>query len=369
MTLGATVATLPLCAVHFGTVSLAAVLTNLLILWAVSLIFYGLLAMCLMGLFWQSAGILLGKAVTMLIQYVLWTAETIANFPLASVYTKSPYITVWFVFAYIILVVFIVCKNRKTYELPCCLVLGLCLALLASWKEPGGADVLFTVLDVGQGQCILMQTEGRSYMVDCGGSSDSMAADAAAETLLSQGISKLDGLILTHYDRDHAGGVENLLSRIDVDMMILPPIFSALPLESENILYACEDLVLTTDQSKIYIYSSPNAGTSNEMSLCILFDTENCDILITGDRNLLGEHALLQRNSIGDVDVLVAGHHGSADSTGDELLAAVCPEIVCISAGVGNIYGHPHRELLRRLESHGCTVYRTDLHGDIVIRR
>jgi competence protein ComEC len=206
-------------------------------------------------------------------------------------------------------------------------------------------------------------------MVDCGGSSDSMAADAAAETLLSQGISKLDGLILTHYDKDHAGGLENLLSRIDVDMMILPPVYSAIPLKSENILYACEDLVLTADQSEIYIYTALNAGTSNEMSLCILFDTENCDILITGDRNLLGEHALLQRNSIGDVDVLVAGHHGSADSTGDELLAAVRPEIVCISAGVGNIYGHPHRELLRRLESHGCTVYRTDLHGDIVIRR
>lgn len=58
-----------------------------------------------------------------------------------------------------------------------------------------------TVLDVGQGQCILLQSEGRTYMVDCGGDSDTETADIAAETLLSQGISRLDGLILTHGDR------------------------------------------------------------------------------------------------------------------------------------------------------------------------
>ena len=78
---------------------------------------------------------------------------------------------------------------------------------------------------------------------------------------------------------------------------------------------------------------------------------------------------LLRRMEPKDVDVLVAGHHGSGDSTCEELLTAVSPEIVCISAGAGNRFGHPSPELLKRLESYGCTVYRTDLHGDIVIRR
>ena len=100
-----------------------------------------------------------------------------------------------------------------------------------------------------------------------------------------------------------------------------------------------------------------------------MFDTKNCDILITGDRNFAGEHQLLENAEIGDVDVLVAGHHGSEDSTGEELLSAVRPEIVCISAGEGNLYGHPHTKLLQRLECYGCIVYRTDLQGDIIIRR
>lgn len=369
VTLGATVASMPLCAVYFGTVSLTAVLTNLLVLWAVSAIFYGLLAMCLTGLFWTEAGMFFGKIITGLIRYVLLTAEMIANFPLAAVYTKSPYIVVWILFVYLLLLVFLVCKNRKSRELTCCLVLGLCCALLASWTESARWDVRFTVLDVGQGQCLLLQTEGRSYLVDCGGSSDAIAADAAAKTLLSQGIAGLDGLILTHFDQDHAGGVENLLSRIAVDTLILPPEYSGLQLSANRILYAYEDLLLSSDSSQIHIYASENGGSRNENSLCILFDTENCDILITGDRNFAGEHSLLQRAQIENVDVLVAGHHGAENSTGEELLAAVQPEIVCISAGEGNIYRHPHPALLRRLEEHGCTVYRTDLQGDILIRR
>lgn len=369
VTLGATAATMPLCAIYFGTVSLAAVLTNLLVLWAVSVIFYGLLAVCIVGSFWSAAGVFLGNAVTMLIRYVLLVAEVIADFPLASVYTKSPYITAWLVFVYIVLFVFLVCKNKNYIELFSVLILGLCCALIASWTEPAWSDVRFTVLDVGQGQCILLQTEGRNYMVDCGGSSDAIAADTAAEALLSQGISKLDGLILTHYDRDHAGGIENLLSRIDTELMILPPVYSNLQLKADHILYAYVDVRLTLNKSAITIFSSGDTGSANENSLCILFDTEKCDILITGDRNFTGEQRLLQSACIGDVDVLVAGHHGAEDSTGAELLSAVQPEIVCISVGEGNIYKHPHKKLLQRLEDYGCTVYRTDLHGDILIRR
>ena len=78
-----------------------------------------------------------------------------------------------------------------------------------------------TVLDVGQGQCVLLQSGGRNYLVDCGGDSDTQAADTAAETLLSMGIHKLDGVIVTHYDRDHAGGVGYLLSRIAGEMNFL----------------------------------------------------------------------------------------------------------------------------------------------------
>lgn len=370
ITLSAMTITTPLCAVYFGMVSLVGVVTNLLALWVISFIFYGIMAVCIVALWWQTGAMAVAKAVSVPIRYVLWVAGAMADFPLAAVYTCSPYISAWVVFVYVLLIVFFVSRNRKPVLLGCCGVLGLCLALLASWVEPLLDDVRLTVLDVGQGQCVLFQTEGKSFLVDCGGDSNTESADIAAETLLSQGIAKLDGMILTHLDRDHTGGAENLLKRMKCDLLVLPAEANELHhLTEGEVVYAGEDLILSFGAAEIQIYAPTYPGTGNEKSLCVLFDTEKCDILITGDRNGFGERMLLRNAEIPDVDVLVAGHHGSKNSSCEELLTAVRPEIVCISAGQDNAYGHPAPELLERLAEFGCTVYRTDQNGNIIIRR
>ena len=367
ITLSAMTITTPLCAWYFGTVSLVGVATNLLALWVISLIFYGLIAVCLLRLAWLSGAVALARVIAWPIRYVLFVAKTMADFPLAAVYTRSPYIVAWLVFVYVLLVFFLISQNRKPMLLGCCGCIGLCLALLASWAEPVLDDVRMTVLDVGQGQCILLQSEGRTYMVDCGGDSDTATADIAAETLLSQGVTRLDGLILTHCDRDHAGAAANFLSRIDTDLLILP---AAMEVETDaEVVYAAEDLQLTFGDTVLTIFAPTFPGTSNENSLCLLFDTEKCDILITGDRSGFGERSLLRNADIPDVDILIAGHHGSKNSTCEELLEATRPEIVCISVGENNSYGHPAAETLERLAQFGCTVCRTDIHGTITIRR
>ncbi len=362
--------TVPLCAWYFGTVSLVGVLTNLLTLWIITFIFYGLISVCLVGWIWQSAAVILGALLSVPIRYVLLVAKIMAHLPLSAVYTRSPYIVVWLVFVYLLLGIFLISKYRQPWQFAACAVLGLSVALLASWWEPLKDDVRLTVLDVGQGQCLLLQSRGQTYMVDCGGDRDSETADTAAETLLSQGISRLDGLILTHLDRDHAGAAEELLSRIDTDLLILPPESSRIPGYTDGqVVYGAEDLELTFEGTKLYVFSADDQGDSNEKSLCVLFDTEKCDILITGDRNFSGEEALLRSSRVGDVDVLIAGHHGSQYATSPALLNRTQPETVCISVGRDNLYGHPAGELLTRLKQFGCSVYRTDIHGDIIIRR
>ena len=229
-------------------------------------------------------------------------------------------------------------------------------------------DFQMTVLDVGQGQSILFQSDGQCWLVDCGGDSDTETADIVSETLLSRGINQLNGVILTHYDRDHAGALENLLARIPVQRLILP--------ETEEIPYGYNDnsvieapTVVEFGQTAIRLYPSKVPEYHNENSLCVLFETQNCAILITGDRSSLGERILLREAALPDVDVLIAGHHGAGDSTGEALLSAVKPETVIISVGEENPYGHPSPALLRRLEAFGCDVYRTDLHGEILYRR
>ncbi len=373
VTLSAMTLTTPLVAYYFHSVSLIGPLTNLLTLWVISFIFYGIMMVCLLGWFWPGVGAFVAEIVAWPIRYVLFTSKTLSAFPLAAVYTRSVYIIAWLVFCYVLLSVFLCSKKKKPGVLASCAALGLCLAVGASWVEPMLDDCRMTVLNVGQGQSILLQSEGKTYLVDCGGDDDEQTADLVAETLLSQGISRLDGVILTHYDRDHAGGIFCLLSRIPADTVIGPDYeddVAVLLEESQTgrVMFVSDDILMTYGDTKMTIFGPVVPDSGNESSLAVLFQHGNCDILITGDRSGFGERILLKTADIPELEILVAGHHGSKHSTCEELLAATTPEIVAISVGE-NHYGHPAQVLLERLKTYGCTVYRTDIHGNIIFRR
>ena len=366
--------TTALTAVHFGSVSLVSVVSNLLMLWAATLTFYGILAVCLLGSFWTAGAKAGAWLVAWVIRYILAVSRTLAAFPLAVVYTKSVYIVAWLIFVYVLLAVFLAVKRKRPLVLACCMVLSLGCALVASWLEPLTDECRVTVLDVGQGQCILLQSGGMTFMVDCGGSYADDAADLAAETLLSQGVDHLDGLILTHADADHSGGVGYFLTRIDTDNLFLPAaedeigVLPALAAATGGtVCYVDRDIRLSTGEFTLTVYG-PDGTSGNQSSLCVLFQTENCDILITGDRSTLGERLLLLRADLPELELLIVGHHGSKYSTGTHLLDATTPETAIISVGEFNSYGHPAQEVLDRLASVGCTVYRTDRDGTIIYR-
>lgn len=374
VTVSAAAITTPLVATYFGTISLVSVLTNLLTLWVIAFIFYGLLLICGISLLSAAAATVLGWLIAWPIRYIVGMAKIISGFPLAAVYTKSIWIVVWLALCYGLLVLLLLAKRKRPVLFACFGVISLCVALLISWILPLTDSYRMTVLDVGQGQCILLQSDGKTFMVDCGGDSDSYAADQAAEYLLSQGISRLDGIILTHYDADHAGGVPYLLTRIPADALYIPDISDGsspkLELMSRNIPVhlLSTDMKIAFGDAEITIFASETTDSGNESGLSILFRKEKCDILITGDKGELGEMLLLHHADIPQLDVLVAGHHGSNGSTGDELLLKTAPQTVMISAGKNNPYGHPGSALLSRLEAWGCTVYRTDLMGTIIYR-
>ncbi len=360
--------TTPISAYYFGTISLVGVLTNLLTLWAVSIAFYGIVAALFVSLLWMKAAVLLAAGASLALRYVVFTAKLLSAFPLAAVYTASIYIVLWLIFAYILLAVFLLSRNKYPLVLSCCAVLGLCLALLVSWTEYRFSDTHFTALDVGQGQCLILHTGGKTFLIDCGGSNDKMAANAAADTLLSRGVTHLDGIILTHGDRDHAGGLEYLLQRLDTECILTSAVLER-EYPGEYVISVEEKITITAGTGKITLFGGSFSTESNENSLCVLFEGENCAILVTGDRGRMGELLLLRENALPEVDLLMAGHHGSKNSTSEELLSRVSPETVFISVGKDNSYGHPAGETLERLEAFGCTVYRTDLHGNLIFRR
>ena len=375
VTLGAMVVTTPLCALYFGSVSLSGVVTNLLTFWIITLIFYGMIAASVLGALWVPLGTGVAWLLSWPIRLVIWLTDMIANISISAVYTSSVYIVAWLVFCYILLMVFWKSKKKHPFVLACCMAVSLAAALACSWIEPRLDSYRLTAVDVGQGQCLILQSEGSYYMVDCGGDSGDRAADKATQQLLSQGIFHLDGLIITHYDADHAGGAEQLLSRISADKVYLPVFDGENELRDEladfcddSVQWVREELIIDLPNGKITIFPSSSLEDANESSLCILFQPENCDILITGDRTEDGEQELLANADIPDLEILVAGHHGSRTSTSLELLNATRPEIVLISVGEGNRYGHPSIETLQRLALFGCSIYRTDEKGTIIFR-
>lgn len=375
VTLSAMVITVPLCACYFGVVSIIGILTNLLTLWIISFIFYGIMIACVLGAIWLPAGQVIGWLISWLMRYVLQTAKVCADVPFGAVYTQSDYITAWLVISYLLLASFLLCRQKRLSLLFGSIILSFVLTVTFSCIEPQMDNYRVYVLDVGQGQCLLVQSKGKNYIVDCGSERSHSAADIAAQTLLSQGVSKLDGLILTHYDADHAGDVHPLLTRIDTDAIYMPAyeddngITAQLEAEYPQLIHWVDsDRVLEDKNVKISLFFTEKMGSDNESSMCILFQVENCDILITGDRSDAGERKLLRQTKLPDLEVLVVGHHGSKTSTSLELLNATQPDYALISVSAENKYGHPSQEVLNRLRSFGCRILRTDEQGTIIIR-
>ena len=374
ITVSVLITTAPLCAYYFDMVSLVSIITNLLTMWVISFIFYGIVLACVAGAIWLPLGKVLAWIVSWLMRYVMGIAHLLSKVPLGTVYTNSIYIVAWLILCYILLTIFFLTKKKCPGVLIACVCAALGVAVAASWIEPRTDDFRFTVLDVGQGQCLILQSGSKTYMIDCGSDRPKAAADRAAATLASQGIRKLDGLILTHYDDDHANAAEYLLYRVPADTLYLPVtgdeegMASFAERYSAQIQWVTHDRSITGEDLQISLYPATDYTSNNESSMCVLCQVDNCDILITGDRLQSGEKALLEAQELPDLEILVAGHHGSKNATGLELLKETKPDAVVISVSEDNRYGHPAQETLDRILLFGCYIYRTDQMGTIIFK-
>lgn len=268
---------------------------------------------------------------------------------------------------------------------------ALAAALIILARPPGACSrVLF--LDVGQGDCCLVQTaSGETYLFDCGSSSRSGAGNYVLLPCLKYyGISRLDGVFVSHPDTDHMNGIAELLglaedNRIEIKQLILPDIQrEARREEFGELLSAAGSGIpvayLAAGESwecgrTRFLCLHPGAGypaeNSNAYSQCIYVHFEKFSLLLTGDVEGDGERALLEalrERDISGVTILKVPHHGSRNSSSKELLARVQPSLAVISCGKDNRYGHPHEELLERLEQTGCIILQTPESGTVTVQ-
>ena len=377
VTLGALLFTTPLTAYYFNSVALIAPVTNLLILWAVSAAFSPGLLLTLLGVALPGVSAVPAFPVTLLARYILTMTRALASLPFASVTLDSLYLRGWLVLVYAVLLLMFLRRYRRPVLPVCACALTLCAALLLTRLSLLSYPLTITVLDVGQGQSILLCSGGRTALIDCGGS-DGNAGDTAADYLQSLGITRLDLLVLTHCHSDHANGVPELFERLEVSSLVLPDlaedeseyrpeILSLAQAQGTEVTLLNDNRALSFGDAILTLYAPLGDGGVNEEGLFVLAACGDFDLLVTGDANAAVEALLVKYAGLPDIEVLVAGHHGSKNSTSDVLLDAVTPETCLISVGY-NTYGHPTPETLKRLAERSITVYRTDSAGNLTIQ-
>lgn len=374
-TMGALVFTIPLSAYYFGFLVLLSPLSNLLCLWVAGMVFMLGLVSVLASFVFMPLGVALAVLPRLFTGYIFGIAHGLATIPYHAVYFVNPYLKYWLAFAYVLFAVAYIMKpkGRRKYAVAAgasALTLAVTITLGAA-RYNGNLDML--VLNVGQGQSILMASEGQYALVDCGSANSWYdPGGIAADYLLTMGCRELNYLILTHYDADHVNGVESLLARLKVNILLVPVGGGSLEeeirelAEKYNVMVCDVDTVenLTFGEAVLTIFPPVGKTEDNERGLSILETLAETEVLITGDMDAATERKLMAAYDLPDIEYLIAGHHGSKYSTSGDLLDTLAPETVCISTG-NNPYGHPAEDTLRRLAERGCVVYRTDLHGCI----
>ena len=283
-------------------------------------------------------------------------------------------------------------ERRKAASICAGLWMSFAVVILTYRSQvPFEMDVLY----VGQGDGIVVSCEGRHFLIDGGSSTSRELADYTLIPFLHcRGIGRLDGVIMTHDDIDHCSGLLDLLEKaasgkpaIQIESVYLPAIAE----HSKGERYRrIEELSRTAAIPVSYISRGqrirtgsltmdcfhPKAGASyvsaNEYSTTLLLHyKDRFTALLTGDLEGEGEQDMLeyleQETDALHVDLLKTAHHGSKGATSDNFLEAVHADHAVISAGIDNMYGHPHQELLERLDNSNIPYDRTDRSGMIRI--
>lgn len=382
VSLAVMVVTVPITAIHFGSVSVLSPLMNIAALWAVSLCFCGGFASCALALIWRPLGVWAAWLVSWAARYIAAAAKLVSSVPFAVLYFDNEMAVWWLVLTYALVLVAVFTRAGAAYKLICpaafsaaALAVMLVSAKLYYSHGPG----TIAVLDVGQGQSIAVMSGDSTVMIDCGGGAKQQrAGETAGAYLLSRGRDRIDALVLTHLHSDHANGVQMLMEMVDVDTLYLPiepndddgllePILTSAAAHGTTVVYISADTGVDFGNINLTLYAPAEAGDANERCIMCLASIGDYDMLVTGDAPAAAEREFISAHPLHDAELFIAGHHGSKYSNSVDLIESIGAHTTVISVGY-NSYGHPTQQTLERLSYFGYNIYRTDLNGSVEIR-
>ena len=224
---------------------------------------------------------------------------------------------------------------------------------------PAPGTFRVTVLDVGQGLAVLVQTHAHAMLYDTGPRFND-SADAGnriiAPMLRATGIRALDALVVSHQDSDHSGGALSLLQTVPVGWLAARRCIAGTRWRWDGVEFA---ILYPFDST----YLEPRIKT-NDLSCVLRVSGAGGSVLLTGDIEARAESALLARDAGAlRADLLIVPHHGSRTSSTPAFIAAVRPAVAVYTPGYRNRFGHPRPEIVARYAAAGIRAYRTDYDG------
>lgn len=383
--------TLPVVLWFYGEISIAGIFLNLIVLPTAGIVLISGTSTALLGLFCLPAAkiaALPGRATLMMYEILCKAA---GKLPFCTWIAGRP--TLLQAGIYYLLLILILAGGFRLVEKTgymkvcvsfCMTVLAGTVFLLGCHPEKG---LKITCLDVGQGDGIVADVQGKwHFLVDGGSTSKSKTGQYVILPFLkNQGISRLDGIFISHTDEDHINGISQFLelmgkglTSVKADVLVMPE-WTTKPENYRKLEELAEQAGVKTmyvkagdrvrfGETTLNVLWPPKGATGdsiNEDAMVFVLEYKNFQGLFTGDIGEETEEKLL--GELKDIDFLKVAHHGSRYSTCDKFLDVVKPELGVISCSYTNKYGHPSPETIERLNHAGCRIAYTMKTGAVTI--
>lgn len=371
------VVTAPIVAALSGSVSVVAVVANVLVAPVLPplTVLGSLVVLC--GAVWSPGAELLARGAAPMLWWLLEVADRAAALPTAELTVPAGAAGAVTVVAAIVCG-WVVARHRRLRRIVAVAALAAAAVCVPVWiGRPGwpGTGWVLVACDVGQGDSFVLSTgDGGAIVVDTG--PDATAVDRCLRRLR---VTRIPMLMITHLHADHVGGLDGVLADRSVAVVVTGPGATSRPGGADLVATARRFSVQTREIHRGEVFTigtitlrvlgdGPGGGEENDRSLVARADTPIGSVLLTGDAEAGAQEALLRSGAEVRADVLKVPHHGSRTSS-SRFLAEVRPRVALVGAGRDNPFGHPHPEILSSLQELGTRVLTTGALGDIAVVR
>jgi competence protein ComEC len=382
-TVVASAVTAPIVAWHFGRVSLAAPLTNLVVAPLFGLAQPALFLSVVLAPLRPVAQVIADGA-SLLMVAIDRTAMIGASIPYSAIDVMPSVTTAWCVAASATALL-AACASRHWARPLVLSLVGVGAALWWPVIRPSSSSMELHLIDVGQGDAIAVRTpRARWVLIDAG---DTWRNGDAGQRIVAPYLRRRGGsvalLIMSHPHADHIGGVASVIERVPVATIwdggfiqgssVYATVLDAARRRAIEWRRAPAGRTVDVDGVRFTVLAPDSVEVSrsrdaNEASVVVMAEYDGVRTILTGDLERNEERELVARYGESlRADLLKVGHHGSATSTTPVFLEAVAPRLALVSVGAGNRYGHPDAAVMQRLRESGAQVLRTDDDGSVVV--